>query len=108
MTTCLPQLRVLDLSRVFAGPWCTQLLADLGADVIKVEHPVGGDDTRHMGLMFKNAEGGDSGELSSFLAMNRGKRSLALDIGKPEGQAIIRRLVEHCRRICEAFLSEIG
>ena len=86
----LSHIRVLDLSRVMAAPWCTQILADLGADVIKIERPGEGDDTRGWGPPF--LEGGrDAGY---FLACNRGKRSVTVDMGKPEGQAIIRKLAE--------------
>ncbi len=99
----LSHVRVLDLSRVFAGPWCGQLLADFGADVIKVEHPKGGDDVRHMGVPYKDAEGRDSGETSSYLAMNCGKRSIAIDIGKPAGQRLVRRLAEQCDVVIENF-----
>ena len=84
----LSHIRVLDLSRVMAAPWCTQILADLGADVIKIERPGEGDDTRGWGPPF--LEGGrDAGY---FLACNRGKRSVTVDMSKPEGQAIIRQL----------------
>ncbi len=78
--------RVLDLSRVLAGPWCTMVLADLGADVTKVEHPRGGDDTRHWGPP------NTGGESAYYLCANRNKRSIALDLSKPEGQAIVREL----------------
>jgi formyl-CoA transferase len=89
----LSQLRVLDLTRVLAGPWCTQTLADLGADVIKVERPGSGDDTRGWGPPFlRDAAGHETGEAAYYLAANRGKRSITLDIGSPEGQAIVRKL----------------
>lgn len=78
--------RILDLSRVLAGPWCTMVLADLGAEVIKVEHPVGGDDTRHWGPPYQG------GEAAYYLCANRNKRSIAIDISKPEGQRIVREL----------------
>jgi crotonobetainyl-CoA:carnitine CoA-transferase CaiB-like acyl-CoA transferase len=85
--------RVLDLSRVLAGPWCSQNLADLGAEVIKVERPGAGDDTRGWGPPFaKDAAGQPTGESAYFLSTNRGKRSIALDIATPEGQAIAREL----------------
>ncbi len=93
MTTALGRLRVLDLTRVLAGPWCTQLLADLGADVIKVERPGAGDDTRAWGPPYlKDAHGRDTSEAAYYLAANRGKRSVTVDIGKPEGQQIVRTL----------------
>jgi formyl-CoA transferase len=89
----LDHLRVLDLTRVLAGPWCTQLLADLGADVIKVERPGSGDDTRAWGPPYlKDAQGRDTTEAAYYLSANRGKRSVTVDIGKAEGQEIVRRL----------------
>lgn len=90
----LNHLRVLDLSRVLAGPWCGQNLADLGADVIKVERPIVGDDTRQWGPPFlKNFEGQETTESAFYLAINRNKRSITLDISTPEGQEIIKKLV---------------
>ena len=90
----LAGVRVLDLSRVLAGPWCTQTLADLGADVIKVERPVFGDDTRGWGPPFlKGRTGVDTAEAAYYLGTNRNKRSITVDIGTPRGQALIRRLV---------------
>jgi formyl-CoA transferase len=89
----LDHLRVLDLTRVLAGPWCTQLLADLGADVIKVERPGSGDDTRAWGPPYlKDAAGRDTTEAAYYLSANRGKRSVTVDIGRPEGQQLVRRL----------------
>ena len=89
----LAHLRVLDLSRVLAGPWATQILADLGADVIKVERPGTGDDTRQWGPpTLHDAAGRDTGEAAYFLAANRGKRSITVNYAVPEGQAVIRRL----------------
>jgi crotonobetainyl-CoA:carnitine CoA-transferase CaiB-like acyl-CoA transferase len=91
-------VRVLDLSRVLAGPWCTQTLADLGADVIKVERPpsgtsAGGDDTRSWGPPFlKDKAGADTQEAAYYLGTNRNKRSITVDIARPEGQALIRRI----------------
>ena len=90
----LNHLRVLDLSRVLAGPWCGQNLADLGADVIKVERPITGDDTRQWGPPFlRNSEGQETTESAFYLAINRNKRSITVDISKPEGQEIIKKLV---------------
>ena len=103
MAGCLSHVRVLDLSRVFAGPWAGQMLADFGADVIKVEHPVHGDDVRRMGVAHKDAQGRDSGETSSYLAMNRGKRSIGIDISKPSGQALVQRLVATSDVLIENF-----
>lgn len=101
--TCLPRIRVLDMTRVFAGPFAAQMLADFGAEVIKLEHVRGGDDVRRMGLPQRDAEGKETGETSSYLAMNRGKRSVALDISKPEGQALMRALVAKSDVLIENF-----
>ena len=94
MTGPLSHLRVLDMSRILAGPWAAQTLADLGAEVIKIERVGSGDDTRGWGPPFvKDTAGKETGESAYFLTTNRGKKSLALDISKPEGQAVVRRLV---------------
>ncbi|MBY6121515.1 CoA transferase [Mameliella alba] len=103
MPGALNHLKVLDFSRVFAGPWTAQMLADFGADVVKVEHVKGGDDVRRMGVPHLGADGDPTGETSSFLAMNRGKRSLALDLSKPEGQDIALRLVAEADVLIENF-----
>jgi crotonobetainyl-CoA:carnitine CoA-transferase CaiB-like acyl-CoA transferase len=97
MTTRLPLsgIRVLDMSRILAGPWVGQLLADLGAEVIKVERPGTGDDTRAWGPPFlKDREGNETREAAYFLCTNRGKKSVTLDISKLEGQAIARELAD--------------
>lgn len=100
----LDGIRVLDLSRVLAGPWCTQTLADLGADVIKIERPGTGDDTRTWGPPFlKDAQGHDTAEAAYYLGANRNKRSVTCDIAQPEGQALIRELVTHCHVFVENF-----
>ena len=100
----LGHLRVLDLSRVLAGPWCSQNLADLGADVIKIERPGNGDDTRAWGPPYaKDADGNDTTEAAYYLAANRGKRSVTIDIASPEGQALLRELVEHCDVVLENY-----
>ncbi len=100
----LDGIRVLDLSRVLAGPWCTQTLADLGADVIKVERPGTGDDTRTWGPPFlKDREGRDTAEAAYYLGTNRNKRSVTCDIARPEGQALIRELARHCDVFVENF-----
>jgi len=97
-------IRVLDLSRVLAGPWCTQTLADLGADVIKIERPGTGDDTRTWGPPFlKDAQGHDTAEAAYYLGTNRNKRSLTCDIAQPAGQALVRELVMHCDVFIENF-----
>jgi crotonobetainyl-CoA:carnitine CoA-transferase CaiB-like acyl-CoA transferase len=103
MPCCLSHVRVLDLSRVFAGPWAGQMLADFGADVIKVEHPAHGDDVRRMGVPHRDAQGRETGETSSYLAMNRGKRSVGIDIGKPAGQNLVRQLAEKSDVLIENF-----
>ena len=93
MNTALGHIRVLDLSRIFAGPWATQNLADLGAEVIKIERPLKGDDTRAWGPPFlKDAEGRETDDSAYFLAVNRAKKSVTLDISTPEGQEIVRKL----------------
>jgi crotonobetainyl-CoA:carnitine CoA-transferase CaiB-like acyl-CoA transferase len=105
----LAGVRVLDLSRVLAGPWCTQTLADLGADVIKVERPTadghpGGDDTRGWGPPFlKDRAGHDTAEAAYYLGCNRNKRSITLDLAQPEGQALVRRLAVECDVLVENF-----
>src|SRR3954452_22838671 len=97
LPTALGHIRVLDLSRVLAGPWCTQNLADLGADVIKVERPGSGDDTRAWGPPFlQDDEGRDTHEAAYDLGCNRNKRSVTCDIAKPAGQALIRELATRC------------
>lgn len=89
----LAGVRILDLSRVLAGPWATQLLADLGADVIKIENPQGGDETRAWGPPYlKDSDGAETTESAYFLSTNRGKRSLAIDITTGDGQHLIREL----------------
>ena len=106
MTTqaALSHLKVLDLSRVLAGPWCTQMLADLGADVIKVERPGAGDDTRHWGPPFlKDADGVDTTQATYFTACNRNKRAITLDMAQPEGQALIRQMAAGSDILVENF-----
>ncbi|MCD0503253.1 CaiB/BaiF CoA transferase family protein [Bordetella petrii] len=100
----LEGIRVLDLSRILAGPWCTQNLADLGADVIKVERPGTGDDTRHWGPPYlKDGQGQDTNEAAYYLSANRNKRSLEADMATPEGAALIRELAAHCDILVENF-----
>lgn len=89
--------RVLDLSRVLAGPWCGQILADLGAEVIKVENPKGGDDTRAWGPPFA------SGESAYYLSANRGKRSIAVDLATSKGQAIVLDLARQADILIENY-----
>ncbi|MDG0022749.1 CaiB/BaiF CoA-transferase family protein [Trinickia sp. Y13] len=89
----LSHIRVLDLTRVLAGPWCAQTLADLGADVIKIERPGAGDDTRHWGPPYlKTPDGADTREAAYYLCANRNKRSVTVDIATAEGQRIVREL----------------
>ena len=100
----LDGIKVLDLSRVLAGPWCTQMLADLGADVVKVERPQAGDDTRHWGPPFlKDADGNDTTQASYFTACNRNKRSVTIDMATPEGQALIRQMAQQADIVVENF-----
>ncbi|MBA4020017.1 MAG: CoA transferase [Pirellula sp.] len=107
----LSGLRVLDLSRILAGPVCTQVLADLGADVVKVERPGAGDDTRQWGPPFlepsaEEAAAGRPGPSAYFLSCNRGKRSLALDLAKPEGRAVLDDLLRAADVMLENFLPD--
>jgi crotonobetainyl-CoA:carnitine CoA-transferase CaiB-like acyl-CoA transferase len=100
----LGHIRVLDLSRVLAGPWCSQNLADLGADVIKIERPGSGDDTRAWGPPYAgDAEGHDTSEAAYYLSANRGKRSVTVDIARAEGQALVRDLARHADVVLENF-----
>jgi crotonobetainyl-CoA:carnitine CoA-transferase CaiB-like acyl-CoA transferase len=99
----LAGVRVLDLSRVLAGPWATQMLADLGAEVIKIERPGTGDDTRAWGPPFTTRTDGTPGDAAYFLCANRGKKSVTLDIARPEGAEIARRLAENCDVVVENF-----
>src|SRR6201996_45634 len=96
MKACLDGLRVLDLSRILAGPWATQLLADLGAEGWKIERPGEGDDTRGWGPPYLEAADGAAREAAYFLSANRGKRSLAIDIGQPAGAALVAELAGLC------------
>jgi crotonobetainyl-CoA:carnitine CoA-transferase CaiB-like acyl-CoA transferase len=96
----LSHIRVLDLSRVLAGPWATQTLADLGAEVIKVERPGAGDDTRGWGPPWVHEE---SGQSAYFVSTNRGKKSITLDLARPEGQEIVRRLAAKSDVVVENY-----
>jgi len=96
-------VRVLDLSRVLAGPWATQTLADLGAEVIKIERPGAGDDTRHWGPPFTTTADGAPGDAAYFLCANRGKKSVELDIASPEGAEAVRHLAATCDVVVENF-----
>ena len=100
----LAGIQVLDLSRILAGPWCTQILADLGAEVLKVERPGSGDDTRQWGPPFlQDAQGQDSTQASYYTACNRNKRSIAIDIASPDGQALIRHMATQADIVVENF-----
>ena len=100
----LSHLRILDLSRVLAGPWASQNLADLGAEVIKIERPKVGDDTRAWGPPFlQDEEGIDTVETAYYLCANRGKKSVTLDIASDQGQAIVRSMVAQCDVVIENF-----
>ena len=99
----LSHIRVLDLSRVLAGPWASQCLADLGADVIKIERPGQGDDTRSWGPPFLKTPSGETGDAAYFAATNRGKLSVAIDMAQGQGQALIRRLAAQCDVVIENF-----
>ena len=100
----LSGLKVLDLSRVLAGPWAGQMLADLGADVVKIERPVVGDDTRAWGPPYlKDTQGRDTSEAAYYLSANRNKRSLAIDFTQPQGQQSLRELVKHADVLIENF-----
>ena len=97
----LDGIKVLDLSRVLAGPWCTQLLADLGAEVTKIERPGVGDDTRHWGPPWHGE--GDRRVAAYFLSANRGKKSAAIDFAQPEGAALVRKLAAEADVVVENF-----
>src|SRR6185295_8541164 len=100
----LSHLTVLDLSRVLAGPWCTQILADLGATVIKIERPGAGDDTRAWGPPYlKDAAGHDTSEAAYYLSCNRGKLSVAVDFTTPDGQRIVRDLARQADALIENY-----
>lgn len=104
MSRALNKIRVLDLSRILAAPWAAQMLGDLGADVIKVERPRVGDDSRRFGPPFlKDSEGRDTTESAFFISANRNKRSITVDLSKPEGQALVRQLVAQCDVLIENY-----
>jgi formyl-CoA transferase len=104
MQSSLAGVKVLDLSRVLAGPWCTQILADLGAEVVKIERPGVGDDTRHWGPPFlKDAQGNDTTEATYFTACNRNKKSVTVDMAHADGQALLRRMAAEADVLVENF-----
>ncbi len=100
----LAGLRVLDLTRILAGPTCTQLFGDMGAEILKIERPGGGDDTRKWGPPFvKDADGADTEESAYYLCANRNKKSVAVNLADPRGAALIRSLLDHCDVLMENF-----
>jgi len=101
--SALAGIRVLDLSRVLAGPWATQILGDLGAEVLKIEKPGDGDDTRSWGPPFLQSEDGARGDAAYYLAANRNKRSVTIDFAEAEGAALIKRLAAQCQILVENF-----
>ncbi|HVI88835.1 MAG TPA: CoA transferase, partial [Dongiaceae bacterium] len=104
MSAPLQGIRVFDLSRILAGPTATQILGDLGAEVIKIEKPGVGDDTRKWGPPFvKDADGKNTTESGYYLAVNRNKKSVTLDVAKPEGQDIAKQLIARCDVFVENF-----
>ena len=104
MSGPLHGIRVFDLTRILAGPTCTQILGDLGADVIKVEQPGKGDDTRNFAPPFiRDDKGNETGESAYFCSSNRNKRSITLDLANPEGQALAKRMISKSDVLMENF-----
>ena len=104
MSGPLSHIRVLDLSRVLAGPWCGQNLADLGAEVIKVERPKSGDDSRAYGPPWmKDPSGKETSEAAYFMAANRGKKSITVNLNHPDGQRLVRDLAAKCDVLIENY-----
>jgi crotonobetainyl-CoA:carnitine CoA-transferase CaiB-like acyl-CoA transferase len=104
MSGPLTGYKVLDMSRILAGPWAGQMLADLGADVIKIERPKTGDDTRHWGPPYlRDKQGNNTQDAAYFFCANRGKQSVTVDITQPEGQEIIRQLAGQCDVLIENY-----
>ena len=100
----LSGITVIDLTRILAGPFCTQLLGDLGADIIKIERPGEGDDTRRFGPPYLHDDDGtDTGESAYFMSCNRNKRSVSIDISSSEGQALLLRLIQRADVLVENF-----
>jgi crotonobetainyl-CoA:carnitine CoA-transferase CaiB-like acyl-CoA transferase len=105
MAATLAGIRVLDLTRVLAGPWSTQILADLGAEVIKIERPGTGDETRVAGPPFlKDRDGNDTPDSAYYLSANRGKKSVTINIASPQGQELIRKLAAKCDVLIENYM----
>ncbi|AOZ09797.1 CaiB/BaiF CoA transferase family protein [Cupriavidus malaysiensis] len=103
MSAILQGIKVLDLTRVVAGPWATQNLADMGATVYKIEKPGDGDDTRKMGPFLTDAQGRTSNDSAFYLCCNRGKQSITVDISRPEGAELVRRLAARCDVVVENY-----
>ncbi|WP_417783919.1 CaiB/BaiF CoA transferase family protein [Terasakiella pusilla] len=104
MSGALSHIRVLDLSRILAGPWASQTLGDLGAEIIKIERPKAGDDTRHWGPPYvKDQDGQDTDDAAYFMCANRNKQSVAIDMASEKGQALIKELVKECDVVIENF-----
>ncbi|MGH1455613.1 MAG: CaiB/BaiF CoA transferase family protein [Alphaproteobacteria bacterium] len=104
MSGALSHIRVLDLSRILAGPWASQTLGDLGAEIIKVERPRVGDDTRQWGPPYiKDETGNDTSDAAYYMAANRNKQSVVIDMAKPEGQELIKKLAAECDVVIENF-----
>ena len=99
----LNHLKVLDLSRILAGPWCGQCLGDLGAEVLKIEHPDGGDDTRKWAPPYVTQADGSQKDGAYFTACNRNKRSVVIDFSTPEGAVLVARLAEEADIVIENF-----
>ena len=104
MSGALSHIRVLDLSRILAGPWASQTLGDLGAQIVKIERPKAGDDPRHWGPPYvKDSAGQDTKDAAYYMCANRNKQSVAIDMAHPEGQALIKELVKQCDVVIENF-----
>ena len=104
MTGPLDGIKIFDLTRVLAGPSCVQILGDLGADVIKIERPNAGDDTRKFGPPFvRDINGNETSESAYYLAANRNKQSVTLDLTSKEGQVLARRMIAKCDVLVENF-----
>ena len=104
MKNSLDGIKVLDLTRVLAGPYCTQMLGDLGAEIIKVERPGGGDDTRGFAPPFVKDEKGEETDLSAYYCgANRNKKSITVNLSKKEGQDLIKKLLKNCDILVENF-----
>ena len=105
MNNSLNGIKVLDLTRVLAGPYCTQMLGDLGADIIKVERPGSGDDTRGFAPPFVKNENGDETDLSAyFCGANRNKKSITINLSTKEGQNLVKKLLSNCDILVENFI----